>query len=191
MERIRDGEIGDIIALRAYRMGRRRRRRRPQADGYQRAALPDAAVPRLSLGQRRRLQRFLHPPDRRVLLDEGRLAGSGPGHRADATSAAIRSTRTSTPTRSSTPSPTAPSCSTTAATSPAATTSSPATPTAPRARRLSPPPAITPGKVRIFTGTELTKQDQIWAFPQPEQSPYHLEWEDLIAAIRRTSPTTK
>ena len=47
-------------------------------EGHEGTALPDAAVPRLPLGQRRPVQRLLHPPDRRVLLDEGRLAGQGP-----------------------------------------------------------------------------------------------------------------
>lgn len=39
-----------------------------------------------------------------------------------------------------------------------------------------------PGKVRTFRGQ--TFQDLIWAFPQPEPSPYQMEWEDLIDAIR-------
>ena len=54
---------------------------RPQADGHERAAVPDPPVPRFPLGQRRLLQRLLHPQHRRVLLDEGRLAGQGPGAR--------------------------------------------------------------------------------------------------------------
>ena len=28
----------------------------------------------------------------------------------------------------------------------------------------------------------------LWAFPQPEQSPYQLEWDDLINAIRKNQP---
>ena len=60
----------------------------PKPGEHERAAVPDPAVPQLHLGQRRRVQRLLHPPDRRVLLDEGRLAGPGPGARADATTAA-------------------------------------------------------------------------------------------------------
>jgi hypothetical protein len=28
----------------------------------------------------------------------------------------------------------------------------------------------------------------LWAFPQPEPSPYQLEWDDLIAAIRENKP---
>ena len=27
-----------------------------------------------------------------------------------------------------------------------------------------------------------------WAFPQPEENPYQLEWDDLIAAIRDDKP---
>jgi hypothetical protein len=34
----------------------------------------------------------------------------------------------------------------------------------------------------------MTRQNQLWAFPQPEQSPYDLEWLDLIAAIRQDKP---
>jgi len=46
----------------------------------------------------------------------------------------------------------------------------------------------TPGKVRTFKGWTLAKETLIWAFPQPEQSPYQLEWDDLIAAIREDKP---
>ena len=104
----------------------------PEAGGDQRAALPDPAFGEFPLGQRRLLQRFQYPPDRRMLVDEGGLAGPRKPLAA-ATSAAIRSTRTSTTTPSSTPTPTALSCSSTAAISPAATTRWPATRTAPRA----------------------------------------------------------
>ena len=45
-----------------------------------------------------------------------------------------------------------------------------------------------PGKVRTYRGHNMTKQNQLWAFPQPEQSPYQLEWQDLIAAIREDKP---
>ncbi|MBU4459805.1 MAG: Gfo/Idh/MocA family oxidoreductase [Verrucomicrobia bacterium] len=58
----------------------------------------------------------------------------------------------------------------------------------------------TPGQVRIYKGQKmpriLTVNDTIdlndknlaWAFPQPETSPYQLEWDDLIAAIRQDKP---
>ena len=58
-----------------------------QARRHQRADVPDPAVPRLPLGQRRLLQRLPDPQHRRVLLDEGRLAGQGPGHRRPRTTA--------------------------------------------------------------------------------------------------------
>jgi len=46
----------------------------------------------------------------------------------------------------------------------------------------------TPGKVRTFKGQNLTKDELIWAFPQPEPNPYQMEWEDLIDAIRKDTP---
>jgi predicted dehydrogenase len=45
-----------------------------------------------------------------------------------------------------------------------------------------------PGKVRTFKGQRFEKEDLIWAYPQPEQSPYQLEWDDLIEAIRQDKP---
>ena len=45
-----------------------------------------------------------------------------------------------------------------------------------------------PGKVRTYKGHRMEKQDLIWAYPQPEKSPYQLEWDDLIAAIREDKP---
>lgn len=58
----------------------------------------------------------------------------------------------------------------------------------------------TPGRVRIYSGHNipriLSPRDSIdladpnlrWAFPQPEPNPYQLEWDDLIAAIRQDRP---
>jgi predicted dehydrogenase len=46
----------------------------------------------------------------------------------------------------------------------------------------------TPGKVRIFKGHNITRADMTWAFPQPEPSPYQLEWDDLVQAIRDDKP---
>ncbi len=46
----------------------------------------------------------------------------------------------------------------------------------------------TPGKVRTFKGQRFEKDDLIWAYPQPEQNPYQLEWDDLIEAIRADKP---
>jgi predicted dehydrogenase len=57
-----------------------------------------------------------------------------------------------------------------------------------------------PGQVRIYSGQKMPRilqpKDKIdladpnlrWAFPQPEPSPYQLEWDDLIAAIREDRP---
>jgi predicted dehydrogenase len=48
--------------------------------------------------------------------------------------------------------------------------------------------AHTPGKVRIFKGQNMTQDEQTWAFPQPEPNPYQLEWDDLVEAIRQDKP---
>lgn len=56
-----------------------------------------------------------------------------------------------------------------------------------------------PGNVRIFKGQKIarvTAKDKLnladpsmlWAYPQPERSPYVYEWEDLISAIREDKP---
>mgnify|MGYP006293979633 CR=1 FL=1 len=45
-----------------------------------------------------------------------------------------------------------------------------------------------PGKVRTYRGHNMTAENQIWAFPQPEPSPYQLEWDHLIDAIRNDKP---
>lgn len=41
-----------------------------------------------------------------------------------------------------------------------------------------------PAKCRIYQGQSETEANLLWAFPQPEPSPYQLEWDHLIAAIR-------
>lgn len=46
----------------------------------------------------------------------------------------------------------------------------------------------TPGKVRTYRGHHLDRANLIWRFPQPEPSPYQLEWDDLIEAIRDDKP---
>jgi predicted dehydrogenase len=46
----------------------------------------------------------------------------------------------------------------------------------------------TPGKCRIFKGQNFTRAEMLWAFPQPEPSPYQLEWDDLVDAIRQDKP---
>jgi predicted dehydrogenase len=46
----------------------------------------------------------------------------------------------------------------------------------------------TPGKVRTYKGYNFDKADLLWKFPQPELNPYQLEWDDLIDAIRQDKP---
>lgn len=43
----------------------------------------------------------------------------------------------------------------------------------------------TPAKCRIYKGQQVRKQDLVWAYPQPESNPYQLEWDHLIEAIRK------
>ncbi len=45
-----------------------------------------------------------------------------------------------------------------------------------------------PGRVRTYKGHNTNKENLIWAFPQPEPNPYQLEWDDLIDAIRQDKP---
>ena len=45
-----------------------------------------------------------------------------------------------------------------------------------------------PGKVRTYKGQVMTPENLIWAFPQPEKSPYQWEWDDLVEAIRNDKP---
>ena len=45
-----------------------------------------------------------------------------------------------------------------------------------------------PGKCRIFKNQLQEKASTVWAYPQPEQSPYTLEWKDLIAAVTENKP---
>ena len=45
-----------------------------------------------------------------------------------------------------------------------------------------------PGRVRTYKGHNMSEEALIWAFPQPEVSPYQLEWDDLIDAIRKDKP---
>jgi hypothetical protein len=46
----------------------------------------------------------------------------------------------------------------------------------------------TPGRVRIYSGHEMTREQLAWAYPQPEPNPYQLEWDDLMDAIRNDRP---
>lgn len=56
----------------------------------------------------------------------------------------------------------------------------------------------TPGRTRIYKGQVIPRvkgraeipadPNLVWAFPQPERSPYEWEWEDLMDAIRQDKP---
>jgi len=48
--------------------------------------------------------------------------------------------------------------------------------------------AHSPAKCRIYKGWNLDKENMVWAFRQPERSPYQLEWDHLIDAIRNDKP---
>lgn len=46
----------------------------------------------------------------------------------------------------------------------------------------------TPAKSAIFKGQSMKSEDMIWSFPQPEPNPYQLEWNELVDAIRTNTP---
>src|SRR5574340_144611 len=58
----------------------------------------------------------------------------------------------------------------------------------------------TPGMTRIYKGQKIPRVNSrkelplppdpnlVWAFPQPETTPYQYEWDDLLAAIRQDKP---
>jgi predicted dehydrogenase len=46
----------------------------------------------------------------------------------------------------------------------------------------------TPARCRIYRGHNATAADLVWQFPQPEPNPYQLEWDHLTDAIRRDRP---
>jgi predicted dehydrogenase len=43
----------------------------------------------------------------------------------------------------------------------------------------------TPAKCRIYSGHKMDRKSETWAYPQPEKNPYQLEWDHLIEAIRK------
>ncbi len=45
-----------------------------------------------------------------------------------------------------------------------------------------------PAKSRIFKGQKMTKDQVVWSGPKTEPDPYQLEWNDLLAAIRDDKP---
>jgi predicted dehydrogenase len=46
----------------------------------------------------------------------------------------------------------------------------------------------TPGRVRTFKDQNMKDDQLIWSFPQPEPNPYDVEWQDLLDAIRNDKP---
>jgi predicted dehydrogenase len=48
--------------------------------------------------------------------------------------------------------------------------------------------AHSPAKCRIYRGQNMTRGNLAWAYPQPEPSPYQLEWDHLVEAIRQDRP---
>ncbi|WP_372720181.1 Gfo/Idh/MocA family protein [Novipirellula sp.] len=46
----------------------------------------------------------------------------------------------------------------------------------------------TPAKSRIYEGHNMDKSKLLWDWPEREENPYQLEWNDLIAAIRNDTP---
>ena len=55
---------------------------------------------------------------------------------------------------------------------------------------ISRPRGHDPARSRIFRDQQILRRggDIAWQYPDPEPSPYALEWEDLIAAIREDRP---
>jgi predicted dehydrogenase len=45
-----------------------------------------------------------------------------------------------------------------------------------------------PAKCRIYKGQKMSRKTLAWSFPQPEPNPYQLEWDHLIEAIRKDHP---
>jgi predicted dehydrogenase len=45
--------------------------------------------------------------------------------------------------------------------------------------------AHSPARCRIYKGQKVNRNEIAWAFPQPEPNPYQVEWDDLIHAIRK------
>jgi predicted dehydrogenase len=45
-----------------------------------------------------------------------------------------------------------------------------------------------PSRARIFRGQNMTNADVVWRFEREEPNPYQLEWNDLVGAIRNNRP---
>jgi predicted dehydrogenase len=46
----------------------------------------------------------------------------------------------------------------------------------------------TPALCRIYKGQKIAKDDLAWHFPQPEPNPYQIEWDELVEAVRQDRP---
>jgi len=46
----------------------------------------------------------------------------------------------------------------------------------------------TPAKCRIYKGQNMVAKDLAWKFKPDERNPYRLEWDDLLTAIRQNKP---
>jgi predicted dehydrogenase len=49
-------------------------------------------------------------------------------------------------------------------------------------------PGFLSGRPRIFRGQNFAPDQKVWSFPSPEPSPYQMEMDDLIDAIRQNKP---
>lgn len=45
-----------------------------------------------------------------------------------------------------------------------------------------------PARCRIFKGQKFDRSDEVWRYAAREPNPYQLEWDDLIGAIRQDKP---
>jgi predicted dehydrogenase len=45
-----------------------------------------------------------------------------------------------------------------------------------------------PARCRIYNGHNMTRRNMTWQYPPPEANPYQLEWDHLVAAIREDRP---
>ncbi len=48
--------------------------------------------------------------------------------------------------------------------------------------------AHTPARCKIYTGQNFTKKEVAWSYGPKERNPYQLEWNDLIKAIKEDTP---
>ena len=46
----------------------------------------------------------------------------------------------------------------------------------------------TPAKCRIYKNQKMTEENLTWRFPPPEPNPYQLEWDHFMEAIRKDKP---